>query len=117
MRRRLAVMLRNDLFCDSRHLGIGKIRKVQIRLLIFHEIKVECSSAALVACVGAYHRKSAHQSRCMSSCIQAKRRLYGAISAASSLHQEVAIPFLWHGQSEIIPEFFSSNSEAAIDYA
>ncbi len=72
--------------------------------------------SALVAGVGAHDGKAAYQSRFVSGGIQTQWRQYNAIAATSALHQEIAIPFLRHGQCEGDTELLSANSGSAIDH-
>ena len=69
-----------------------------------------------MTCIRTYNRESAHESRRVSGSIQAKGGKYNAVSAASTLHQEVAIPFVRHGQCEGDPKLFSVDSGASVDH-
>ena len=53
-------MLGDQLFGNRGDFGIRKIRKIQIRLLIFHEAEIKSFSVAVVTCIGTYDGKSAH---------------------------------------------------------
>ena len=95
--RRFSVVLRDELFGEHGDLSVGEIGEVQIRLLILHEIEVEWSTMALVACIRTNHREPAHKGGSVSCSIQTKRGHHHSVSATSALHQEIAIPFLRHG--------------------
>jgi hypothetical protein len=97
-------------------LGICKICKIQIGLLVPHEVKIEWASVAFVTGICADHSESPEECWRTTSGDEPKRRQHNAISPASTLHEEVAIPCIRHRQSEIDPELLTPNAGSAIDY-
>ena len=103
-------MLRDELFRQRSDLSIGEISKIQIRLLISHETEIKSWTVALMTRVRTCNSESAHESSCVSRGVQPKRRNHNTIAAASTLHQEVAIPFVGHGQCKGDSKFLAANS-------
>ena len=48
---------------------------------------------------------------CVSCSIQTERGQHHSVSATSALHQEIAVPFVRHGEREVDPKLFAANSE------
>ena len=110
-------MLRNDFFGQRRDLGISEIREVQVCLLIAHKIEIKTLMATFMAGIGTHNGESAHEPGSLPCRIQPKGRHHYSITATAALHQEIAVPFLGHGQCEVDAELLTANSRAGIDDA
>jgi hypothetical protein len=51
----------------------------------------------------------------ISRCGEAERRIHNSVPASSTLHQEIPVPLVGHGQRKADAEFFFSNAYAPID--
>ena len=108
-------MLRDELFGHRSDLRVGEISKIQIRLLISHKTEIKSWTMALMTRIRTRNGESAHKSRCVSYSVQPKWRKNNTAAAPSTLHQEVAIPFIGHGECESNAEFLAANSSAPTD--
>jgi len=67
-----------------------------------------------MTCIRAYNGESAYESRRVSSSVQSKGRKYNAVATAPTLHQQVAVPLIGHGQCEGDSKLFSVDSGASV---
>src|SRR5580704_4957752 len=69
-----------------------------------------------MTCIRTYNGESAYESRRVSSSIQSKGRKYNTVATSATLHQQVAIPLIGHGQCEGDSKLFSVDSGAAVHH-
>ena len=72
---------------------------------------------AFMASVRTDHREPAHERGRVSGGIQTERGHHRSVAAASTLHQEIAIPFIGHGKRKVDAKLLAANSDPAIDDA
>jgi hypothetical protein len=69
-----------------------------------------------MTCIRAYNGESAYECRRVASSVQSKGRKYNAVATSATLHQQVAVPLVGHGQCEGDSKFLSINSSASVHY-
>src|SRR5579863_5746980 len=70
-----------------------------------------------MTCIRAYNGESAYESRRVSSSVQSEGRKYNAVATAPTLHQQIAVPLIGHGQGKNDSEFFSVDSSSPVHHA
>src|SRR6185312_8369800 len=99
MRGAMAIVGRDDLLADLGDLADGLVQEVERRFLIAKEAGVEYPRAFMAA-VGRYDRETTRERRRASRSNVAERHANAAVEPAAPLHQETAVPVLWHRQRE-----------------
>src|SRR5262249_14258832 len=114
--RRLAVVPRDDLFCENGHATDSLIRKVETRLLVPHESRVE-RPFALLPSIRAHDGEPARERRLVAGRGGADRRLHRSVQSAASLKQESAIPVAREREGKTDPVALAVRAGPAIEHA
>jgi hypothetical protein len=81
-------------------------------LLASHETEIK-SAFTLMASIGADYGEPAHKAGRIAGSIQTERGKHYAVAAASTLHQEIAIPLVGQRERKVDAKLLAPNSGAA----